>query len=349
MKTVLNFLKINYKEIAYQVAIFIVLGIFFSFNQDSQEKVRISSLLDPRKIAFFGNYMMAATIINYVLLPKLYYKKKTSLFFVSVLLLITFVILVDEWVLEQIYYPDTRGKYFPGIPYTLVETLPVIIITVAFKLAWDYNKREREVEKLQALVKESQIQFLKNQINPHFLFNNLNNLYAHAITRSPQTPDIILELSSVLRYMLYDCKADFVPLTKEIKHLENYTALHELQIGQRGHVRCTVELASQHFTITPLVLVVFVENAFKHSTVSLTNNIDINIDIRVSEDGLLTMHCTNNFSPEYLSGENSGIGLENVRKRLQLLYPNMHELAISSVNNIYQVKLSMKLKPIQPC
>lgn len=349
MKKIQNRLPFDLKEIFYQTAIVLVLGVFFSYNEDYQVYGAATALLDFQKLAFFGNYMVAAIIINYVLLPKFYYKKRELSFFLSVLLLITSVVLIDEYVLEQIYYPDTRGTYFPGIPYTLIETLPIIIIAVAFKLAWDYNKKQREFENLKTLVKESELQFLKNQINPHFLFNNLNNLYAHAITNAPRTPDIILELSSVLRYMLYDCNENFVPLSKEIIHIKHYTALNELQIGKRGIVQLSYDLKSQNFVISPLVLVVFVENAFKHSTISMTNNIDIAIDITVSESGLLQMRCMNNFSPKYLRKEHAGIGLENVKKRLHLLYPQMHELSISIIDDVFEVKLSMNLKPIELC
>ncbi len=349
MKKKINTLIASRKEIVYQAAIITVLGVFFSYNQELEDNSTIVSLLDSKKLAFFGNYMSAAMVINYYLLPEFYYKKRTWQFCLLVVLLIIVVILVDEHILEQIYYPDTRGTYFPGIPYTLLETLPIIIIAVAFKLAWDYNKKEREFENLKALIKESQLQVLKNQINPHFLFNNLNNLYAHAIANSPQTPGIILELSSVLRYNLYECKEDYVPLSKEIKHLKNYTALHQLQMGHRGNVRFSLDLAAENFVISPLILVVFVENAFKHSFVSLLNDIDILIDISVRENGVLTMHCKNNFSSEHLWKEDSGIGLENVKQRLLLLYPQRHELAISVVNNVYQVKLSINLKSIESC
>lgn len=122
---------------------------------------------------------------------------------------------------------------------------------VAFKLAWDASVKQREVNELKDLIKESELQFLKSQINPHFLFNNLNNLYSYALDNSPKTPSIILELSSVLRYMLYDCKENFVPLAKEIKHLKNFTALNELQIEDRGSVRFETENLGGNYTIAP--------------------------------------------------------------------------------------------------
>lgn len=341
--------KFNYKEIVYQTLITVVLFVFFSYAQDFSE-VSVSSLVATHKFAFFGNYLTAAMVINYLLLPQFYYKKRQVLFFLSVIVLITLVILVDELVLEQIYFPTTRGTYFPGFFYTLVETLPIIIIIVAFKFAWDFHQKQNEIERLKTLVKDSELQFLKSQINPHFLFNNLNNLYSYAIENSPKTPSIILELSSVLRYMLYDCKGDVVPLSKELKHLRNFTALNELQIENRGIVRFTESIKSTEYAISPLILVVFIENAFKHSTESLSKNILIDISLEVSETGLLTFKSINSFKPGYISKSRSkGIGLENVVKRLHLLYAKKHELHIQQNDSLYIVTLTMQLKPLDQC
>ena len=338
--------SLNISEISYQLTIMVVLFIFFSYSQDGTERVSLYSLVAGHKFAFFSNYMIAATAINYVLLPVLFYKKRYPLFFIGVVIAITSVILIDEHILEQIYFPETRGKYFPGILFTLLETLPIIIIMVAFKMAWDFSKKQKEVEQLKTLVKESELQFLKNQINPHFLFNNLNNLYSYAIENSPKTPSIILELSSVLRYMLYDCRENFVPLSKEIKHLKNYTALNELQVEERGKVSFQEKIKSQEYEISPLVLVVFIENAFKHSTESQSKDIYIDIEVTVSEIGKLIFKCKNSFSSGYESSDPKGIGLKNVKKRLELLYPDLHRLEISSSENLYEVTLTLRLKPI---
>jgi len=258
------------------------------------------------KVSFFLNYASAAVVINYLILPKYYYKKKFYGSFIFITLIITTIILVDEFILEQIYFPLTRGKYFPGIAFTLIETLPIIIIFVGCKLAWDFNKKQSEVDALKSLVKESELQFLKSQINPHFLFNNLNNLYSYSIENSPKTPSIILELSSVLRYMLYDCKEDYVCLVKEIQHLKNFTALNELQVEHRGEIQFKHSNdIPTHFNIAPLILNVFIENAFKHSTNSQSDNIKININITIDEKGFVKFICKNNFLPlnndKYLS------------------------------------------------
>jgi len=338
-KQLVDLLKTHYKEFIYQAILFIVLLTFFAFSQNGTEKIEFYVLI------FFCNYAICAFLINYILLPKLYYKKKLLWFFIGVSILITLVILIDEFILEQIYFPDTRGKYFPGVLFTLAETLPVIILFVAFKFVWDFHKKQSEVEALQVLVKENELQFLKSQINPHFLFNNLNNLYSYAIENSPKTPSIILELSSVLRYMLYDCREDFVLLSKETDHLKNFTALNELRIENRGVINFNSNIQSLHFKIAPLILTVFVENAFKHSCSSQSRGIFIQIDVTVIESGILTFLCRNS----YLSKTNnnhlsSGIGLENVKKRLQILYPQAHELTIVDGHNAFEVILSLELK-----
>ena len=201
------------KEILFQIVLHGILFLFFSFDRNQPQ-------IQEYKIVAFLNYALGALIINYILLPKYFYTKKYILFFIYVAIVVAGLIAVEELLLERIYYPDTRGKHFPGIFYSLLDVMPVIAILAGFKFAWDASLKQKEVEELRTSVKESELQFLKSQINPHFLFNNLNNMYSHAIEQSPKTPSIILELSSVLRYMLYDCKEDFVALNKEIEHLK---------------------------------------------------------------------------------------------------------------------------------
>ena len=179
----------------------------------------------------------------------------------------------------------------------------------------------------------------------HFLFNNLNNLYSYAIEKSPKTPTIILELASVLRYMLYGCKEDFVMLHKEIEHLRHYTALNELHIENRGEIKFTTDIENDHFKIVPLILSVFVENAFKHSTASQSDNINIDINIATSTSGILTFNCSNSFSTldANTTISSQGIGLANVTKRLDILYPNKHTLNLTALKEQYLVTLELQL------
>ncbi|WP_149274731.1 sensor histidine kinase [Pareuzebyella sediminis] len=326
------------KEVFFQVVLHVVLFLFYSFDKNEPS-------IQQFKVFAFLNYALGAFIINYVLLPRLFYKKEYFKFFLSVAIVVGAIIIIEEFVLEKIYFPDTKGLRFPGIIFSLLDVMPVITILAGFKFAWDASRKQLEVEELQLSVKESELQFLKSQINPHFLFNNLNNLYSYAIEQSPKTPSIILELSSVLRYMLYDCKEKFVALEKEIEHLKNFTKLNEMQVEERGKVTFATENITPGYQIAPLILNVFVENAFKHSTASQSKDIQIDIDIKISDEGHLEFNCKNSFRPmgntESLS---KGIGLQNVRKRLQILYPDAHELIITEGDDLYSVFLRMRLK-----
>lgn len=325
------------REILFQVILHSLVFLFFSFDKDQPQ-------IKHYHFAFFLNYAFAAFVINYFLLPHFFYRKKYVVFFGLLAVVLTGVVLVEELVLEKIYFPDSRGTSFPGVHYSLLEVLPPITILAGAKFAWDALGKQREVDELRAAMNESELQFLTSQINPHFLFNNLNNLYSYAIAQSPKTPMIILELSSVLRYMLYDCKEKLVPLSKEIEQLDNFTKLSELQIEERGVVNFRAPTVPSNHQIAPLILIVFIENAFKHSQASQSDNICIDIDIRLSDEGKLDFRCKNNFHPatntDHLS---NGIGLENVKKRLQLLYPNAHQLTIRPTENQYEVHLSLQL------
>ncbi len=325
------------KELLFQVVLHVVVFIFYAFDRRDPQ-------LESYQLVFFLNYAVAAFIINYFLLPRFLYRKHYLHFIIYVILTIALVIFVEEAVIEQIYFPDTRGRRFLGVFFSLWGVLPVITVLCGFKFAWDALGKQTEVEDLKNTLKESELQFLKSQINPHFLFNNMNNLYAYAIENSPKTPEIILDLSAVLRYMLYDCKARYVPLSKEIEQLENFINLSKLQIEERGEVKLTARNILSGYQIAPLILLVFVENAFKHSASSQTENIIIDIDLRMSGTGTLYFTCKNTFSAlSNTDNLSKGIGLENVKKRLQLLYPGAHQLKISSSENQYEVYLSIDL------
>lgn len=336
MKTL--FKHITGKEVLFQTIFLIMLFVLYSFDKDSPN-------IELDKVVFFLHYATLAMFINYVCLPLFFYTKKYVQFAIALIIIFLLAYVLEEFVFEHMFYTDGRAEYVSNVFFTLLEIVPLILTMVSFKLAWDTIQKQGEVEQLQSSVKESELRFLKSQINPHFLFNNLNNLYSYAIDNSPKTPSIILELSSVLRYMLYDCKEDFVKLSKEIEHLKHFTALNELQVENRGTVNFSTSSIPDNFVIAPLILLMFIENAFKHSTASQSKDIFIAIAIEVSDTGLLEFTCKNSF----LSNANNqslskGIGLENVKKRLEFIYPNQHQLKISTTSNRYEVFLSLQLQ-----
>ncbi|MCB0838711.1 MAG: histidine kinase [Bacteroidetes bacterium] len=338
MREKFHFNSPAFRETIFQLILHILVFLFYSFD-------RYQPRINEQQVAFFFNYAMAAFLINYIFLPQFYYQKKYIPFLLFLILTIGGVIAIEEIILEPLYFPNTRrALYFPGVFVSLIDVLPVISILSGFKFAWDALGKQRELDQLKASVTESEIQFLTSQINPHFLFNNLNNLYSYAIENSPKTPTIILELSSVLRYMLYECREKYVPLMKEIEQLENFTQLYELQIEERGVVNFHTHNIQSGYKIAPLILIVFIENAFKHSQASQSENIMIDIHIQLSNQGKLDFYCINNFQ-KLANTENlsKGIGLKNVKKRLELIYPGAYQLEIEENETQYSVHLSLQL------
>ncbi|WP_205783206.1 sensor histidine kinase [Flagellimonas allohymeniacidonis] len=331
-------MSISRRELIFQIVLIVLVFLFYSFDRENPG-------LRWSQVAFFTTHVMAAWLIGYWLMPHFLYRKKYWLFFGYVFLIVAAVIGLEELFLEQIFYPGTRrAKSFPGIVFSLMGVLPVITILAGFKFGWDALQKQEQIEELKSTVQESELQFLRTQINPHFLFNNLNNLYSHALEGSKKTPEIILELSGLLRYMLYECKEKFVPLDKEVEQLHNFIKLNKLQIEDRGIVRFDAKGIERGYRIAPLILIVFIENAFKHSQAGQSENIEIAIELEMKED-ILHFHSANNYAPsEGLDTIATGIGLKNVKKRLQLLYPDRHELKIHNDGKSYKVNLSMELE-----
>ena len=157
------------QETIFQLILFVVVFIFYSFDREDPE-------IEPDQVVFFLNYVAGVLVINYVLLPRFFYTKKYLSFFIGTVLVIAVVLIIEELVLEKIYFPDTRGSDFQNIFYLLIDVLPVLAILSGFKFAWDAIVKQREVDQLKELMEQSELSFLKSQINPHFLFNNLNSM-----------------------------------------------------------------------------------------------------------------------------------------------------------------------------
>lgn len=338
---VINYIVlISKKELLFQIVLHILVLLFFSFNRNT------GSIVGHRAI-FLLFYSIATLTITYYLMPKYLYKKKYWQFFLGSALVVAAVITIEEVVLEPIIFAGTkRGDTFPGVYVSLLGTLPVMFILSGCKFGWDALKKQAQIDELETTIQESELQFLRSQINPHFLFNNLNNLYSYALQESPKTPEIILEMSGVLRYMLYESKEQFVPLKKELEQLGNFIRLYKLQIEDRGEVHFDVDKIEGEYRIAPLILIVFIENAFKHSQSGQSSDIEIDISVKLN-NSTLEFLCKNNYEPGFsLDSVAKGIGLTNVKKRLELLYPKKHILQIEEADNSYKVYLKLELEKV---
>ncbi|MCU4175333.1 sensor histidine kinase [Carboxylicivirga sp. N1Y90] len=288
---------------------------------------------------FLLNNVWAAILISYVFLPVFFYKKKFRQFSVYSLIVLIVSFLLEEFFIEQIFYPETRAIDFNLI--SIVKPMTNILLFVGYKFAWDALQKEKKIATLNVLLAESQLQHLKSQINPHFLFNNLNNLYSYSLESSDKTSEIILKLSSLLRYMLYECNDNMVALRGEIETLENYIELCNIQLEERGLITFNYDEFAANTSIAPLIYIVFVENAFKHASSSQTKNIKISVSIS-NEEEFIAFYCTNNFQNiSNNSGLEHGIGLKNVEERLKICYGNNYKLQTNIKDGIFSVSLKL--------
>jgi Histidine kinase len=189
---------------------------------------------------------------------------------------------------------------------------------------------------------ELELNLLKSQINPHFLFNTLNNIYSLSLQKSDRSPEMILKLSDLMRYMLYECNVPFIDLQREIQFLQDYIDLEKIRHGEKVEILFSVQGAPDGLKIPPLLLIPFVENAFKHGVNAQFGNAWVHISLLL-ENNHIVFEIKNN-KPQTAAQRNlnsSGIGIENAKKRLQLIYPNKHVLEINDLSASFHIKLSI--------
>jgi sensor histidine kinase YesM len=194
----------------------------------------------------------------------------------------------------------------------------------------------------------SELQFLQSQLSPHFLFNTLNNIYGISLSEHEKVPDLLLKLSSLLRYSVYDARELFVPLKDELNYIRDYIQFEQLRIGPKLQMTVSLEEPKDSsISIAPLLLIVFIENAFKHSKTTGNQPVFIDINLQFWNNRIL-FGIKNTFTAsrdkQSITNRESGFGLDNVKKRLELLYPNEYFMEISETEGYYQVVLQLKMK-----
>lgn len=209
----------------------------------------------------------------------------------------------------------------------------------------DWFIHQREKEDLQRQTLRSELRFLKSQINPHFLFNTLNSLYALTLKKSDQAPEIVLRLSEMMRYMLYECNEKKVLLSKEINYIENYLELEKIRHSGKCEIKFNVDGEVTSQMIAPLMFIPFIENSFKHGMNKQLDKSYVHMDMHIekSEVKLKIKNSKAPAIPSDSSRKSGGIGLVNVKRRLDLLYNNAYELDIDNAPNDYNIELQLNL------
>lgn len=260
------------------------------------------------------------------------------------LLLTPFITMFNIWIVSG--QPGNSPKWMSISHFHFVNLLIVTALSSLVRIPLDWLKIQTEKNELLTRNIETELQSLKNQINPHFLFNTLNNLYALTLKKSDQAPEVVLKLSDMMRYMLYECNEKEVLMEKEFHYIRNYIELEKLRYSANTDIQLTIDENLLNHRIAPLLLIPFVENSFKHGTQSSLEKAFIHISAELERDTL--QFIVTNSKPVSIPGQihskkQGGVGLTNVYKRLHLIYPKRHTLQIDDMPDSYSIHLTIQL------
>lgn len=295
-------------------------------------------------------YLIAFYYFNrQVLIPKLLTRRKWFWYILAIIGALIIILAIPKLFEEAIRaeMPESargkmrrhKGSFYPFTGYTAVFFL-VLTVSTCTKVIQEWLGAEKKKQEIETEKLATELSFLKSQINPHFLFNTLNNIYSLALIKSDKTADAVLKLSAIMRYVISETKRYTVPLDKEIEFVKHYIELQRVRLTDKVTIHFDIEGDTAMMEVPPLILIPFVENAFKYGISTKEPSI-IHFDITV-KGRTLSFFSQNHIFPVSLgSEENTGIGLKNTKRRLELLYPGRHELKAKPENNNFIVKLTL--------
>lgn len=321
-----------------QIIAWLVFIIFPAFIYSTIQPEIGIGILNPtlKGIFILHTLLMAFYYFNYYyLIPKFYFTKKTSFYFAVLaasLLIMLFIMETDE-AFSPFYQVSIQHGHFLFVFSIVIRFIMIVLLSLGIA---SYNRlKQTEEEKLKA-----ELSYLKAQINPHFLFNTLNSIYALTVQKSDAAPESVTKLSAIMRYSISDAAQDFVALEKELNYINAYIELEKLRLTVKVKLNYSVTGNPAGKQISPLIFVPFIENAFKHGVSTKENseiNIHINIDARTLNLSVKNTKAKNN------SENKLGLGLENTKKRLRLSYPGKHKLEILNDEKYFSVNLNLTL------
>lgn len=299
-------------------------------------------------VASLINLVVAAATVytfNYYLIPKILLKNQQKKFFafafVAIVMFFYIQLLLTLFLVVKLLYAE--HQLFPemiDVVMLFFNLFFVVFIAIAIKFYKRWSEKDYREQIVQREKVEAELQMLKTQINPHFLFNTLNSIYVLALKKSDQTANTVMKLSDILDYILYRADTPKIALSNEIQIINNYIELEKIRFTDRVDLDFTTHILSKAIQIPPMLIIPFVENAFKHGVTKSINRSWIKIDIQ-ERNQMLDIVVSNSKSQTPQKRKIGGIGLLNVRKRLDLLYNDSYKLDITEKNNHYDVFLSI--------
>lgn len=335
-----KFLKSRFFHHAAFWAVFVtVFTLFFGSKYGYVE-----SFKDVARESF--SYALVVYFNILFLIPRFLLKRKYGLYVFYLLCSLVVMVPVHSAVEYYNFYnvEELKGQVrFERLAFfSLINISLVLALTTGLKLGMEWFNQQQRNQELERERLQAELKFLKSQINPHFLFNTLNNLYALSLQKSDKAPEMILKLSEMMRYLLYESNEKMVPLANEIRCMENYIELERIRQDERTKIHLEVHCKENGKMIAPLLFIPFLENSFKHGVNSAIEAgwIHIRLD---EQEGALFFEVENSKPAKPLKrGNENGIGLQNVKRRLELIYPQKHELTISDAAS-YKTNLKILL------
>ncbi|MEL6973021.1 MAG: histidine kinase [Bacteroidota bacterium] len=339
-----SFLDGRFGRVAYHFLFwfgFLLLLLYFDDSGFSSAARLFNELVN------LGFYALIVYFNLFYLIPNYLTRKKFGTYLV-LLLLATFIITPLRVIFFYFRFADqpiSQQGLIGNLDLYFVLTFTVGSVSTVLQIVSDWFRQLREKQELETQTMQSELRFLKSQINPHFLFNTLNNLYALTLKKSDKAPEIVIKLSEMMRYMLYECNEKRVPLKKEVNYLKNYLDLERLRQHENIRIHFHVEGQIGDQQIAPLLLIPFLENSFKHGLNTQLKDGFVDIVLMIDEQSV-DFQIENSKGQTIASPDNrpsGGIGLVNVRRRLNLLYPDRYELRVSNNPNTFAVHLTINL------
>ena len=286
----------------------------------------------------------------YLAIPRLLMKNRALQFLLLIALWGIAGIYLDQWYRAYIYIPLQQQMGFAHIlprgplPFCYLCLTTSAAIPMIIQVFKSWQTKQQDWLRAQQDKMTAELQLLKAQVHPHFLFNTLNNIYSFSLESSPKTPGLILRLSNLLSYMLYECKEPLVPIEKELAVMKSYIELEQERYGSKIDISWNVTEDLKTVAIAPLLMLPLIDNAFKHGTSEQIDRSWLSVDVWLHENRLKAKiaNSKNDFGQD--GGRMNGIGIVNVKKRLGFIYPGSHELKINDEGNFFVVSLSIELE-----
>ena len=299
--------------------------------------------------------MFVSYLVAYYLIPKYFNRQRYIAFAISIVLVV--FILIANTIFRNYFDLNPRVRsaiglsgglaffynFRPGIIRVFGNPPLICCLFLSIKILKNWHLEQTKSETLARENANAELQLLKAQVHPHFLFNTLNNIYSFSLSQSPLAGTLVKKLSGMLDYMIHECDQPLVPLEKEIKLIQDYMGLEKVRYGNRLDMQIEINGEYKNKMIAPLLMIPFVENCFKHGASVMRGQQWIKLNLNIKEDQL-DFNLSNSQPPQTINTNKKGIGLGNVQKRLELLYPASHLLKIESAGDAYFVNLKVSLQ-----